>query len=318
MHAQPEVQGALDIAVETQRAQLAVEQVRPRTDRPFERRSCGQVAGEQRKRRGRRNERSCDEHARDHERVTRGRPAGSVVQGEADDERGHERDHELGLGQERQPQGDTHGEHDPLAAESAEMDGQKEQRNEGECGAVGRLVGVRRKVVVVAAGLELGEGEEHDQRERTRHRHETIADHPEQGMDGGRDHREYRDIGDHERPQPGPEQPEQQTVERRRQRSVEVRDVRVQPLTLGQLPRNVQLPAEIDQGVRPLSPAPDQVADEHRCQRERSDPVPTEPCSHRPAHVSHSSVRRSSPRRRAPRSRSRPPGPRPSFEPARS
>ena len=63
-----------------------------------------------------------------------------------------------------------------------------------------------------------------------------------------------QEIDNHQRLELHPEKAEDQRVEVHRQRTVEVSKIAVEDLSLGDLPRQVELSSEIDEGIRPRSP----------------------------------------------------------------
>ncbi len=161
---------------------------------------------------------------------------------------------DLRLGQEHQPQGQAR-RHQPPRAAMAQKEHPRPENGERQHGAVGDLVGIGADVVVVADAQILGEGEDGDEDQAGGGGGEPAGHGREHRVEHRGERRHQQQVEDGERQQTHPPELHHAGVQVRRKRAVEVGDVAVEHLALGQPPGHVELLAVVHDRVGPLAPA---------------------------------------------------------------
>ena len=133
---------------------------------------------------------------------------------------------------------------------------QSQHRRECQSNSVGDLVSVRADPIVARHRQVLGESEHTEKGEGARDRCGAVDQRAQQTQP------EYRHGGDHQMvehrqgPQVDTEDPHQTAVEPGGERTVEICEVAIEDVALGEPPGDVELLAIIHQRVRPAAPAP--------------------------------------------------------------
>ncbi len=183
--------------------------------------------------------------------------------------RGHE---ELGFREEDQAEASA-GERAPEQAPPARVLAEHGDHRDGEEDAVGLLGRVGTDVVVVAVDGVDREREDGEKDETGDGRGERAAGVREDPIDQPREDREQRQVEPDQGRERAAEKREQQGVHVLRERTLLVVEVGIQRLAERELPRQVELIAEVEEHVRPLPPAPPAERSERHPDRRQTEPM---------------------------------------------